>query len=95
MNENVCKQHADDSLKFMQYNARDMYRGLIIFQTMFNITRTGKIDEETIMKMAKPRCGNKDFDMQFSSSRFLNLKKNDFSNTRISHSLFLLLFYIL
>ena len=42
MNENVCKQHADDSLKFMQNNARDIYRGLVIFQTMFNITRTGR-----------------------------------------------------
>jgi hypothetical protein len=42
MNENVCKQHADDSLKFMQNNARDIYRGLVIFQTMFNITRTGE-----------------------------------------------------
>lgn len=41
MNENVCKQHADDSLKFMQNNARDIYRGLVIFQTMFNITRSG------------------------------------------------------
>lgn len=42
MNDNVCKQHADDSLKFMQNNARDIYRGLVIFQTMFNITRSGK-----------------------------------------------------
>lgn len=41
MNDNVCKQHADDSLKFMQNNARDIYRGLVIFQTMFNITRSG------------------------------------------------------
>jgi hypothetical protein len=68
----------------MQNNARDMYRGLVIFQTMFNITKTGKIDEETIMKMAKPRCGNKDFDLHFSSSRFINLKKNDFSKLLIS-----------
>ena len=104
MNENVCKQHADDSLKFMQNNARDIYRGLVIFQTMFNITRTGeiiflkmlyvcfhlkvfrkflgKIDEDTIMKMAKPRCGNKDFDLQFSSSKFLRFKTNDYSNVK-------------
>lgn len=83
MNENVCKQHADDSLKFMQNNARDIYRGLVIFQTMFNITRTGKIDEETIMKMAKPRCGNKDFDLQFSSSKFLSFRTNDYSKFKI------------
>ena len=79
MNENVCKQHADDSLKFMQNNARDIYRGLLIFQTMFNITRSGTIDDETIMKMAKPRCGNKDFDLQFSSSKFLSFRNSDFS----------------
>ena len=82
MNENVCKQHVDDSLKFMQNNARDIYRGLLIFQTMFNITRSGKIDEDTIMKMAKPRCGNKDFDLQFSSSKFLSFRTNDFSKTQ-------------
>jgi hypothetical protein len=35
------------------------------------------------MKMAKPRCGNKDFDLHFSSSRFLNLKKNDYSTYKI------------
>jgi hypothetical protein len=79
MNEDVCKQHADDSLKFMQNNARDMYRGLIIFQTMFNITKTGKIDDQTIMQMSKPRCGNKDFDLQFSSVKFSLQKTVDFS----------------
>jgi hypothetical protein len=79
MNENLCQQHADDSLKFMQNNARDMYRGLLIFQTMFNITRTGKIDEETIMQMSKPRCGNKDFDLHFNSLKFSSHKTNDFS----------------
>ena len=57
----------------MQNNARDMYRGLLIFQTMFNITRTGKIDEETIMQMSKPRCGNKDFDLHFNSLKFSDL----------------------
>ena len=31
------------------------------------------------MKMAKPRCGNKDFDLQFSSSKFLRFKTNDYS----------------
>lgn len=79
INEDVCKQHADDSLKFMQNNARDMYRGLIIFQTMFNITKTGKIDDQTIMQMSKPRCGNKDFDLQFSSVKFLTQRTVDFS----------------
>lgn len=29
--------------------------------------------------MAKPRCGNKDFDLQFSSSKFLRFKTNDYS----------------
>jgi hypothetical protein len=80
MNDNVCKQHADDSLKFMKNNARDIYRGLVIFQTMFNITKSGKIDESTIIKMEKPRCGNKDFDFQFTRSKFFNVIKNDFSN---------------
>lgn len=41
--------------------------------------KIGKIDEDTILKMAKPRCGNKDFDMQFSSSKFLSFRTNDFS----------------
>lgn len=31
------------------------------------------------MKMAKPRCGNKDFDLQFHSSKFLSSKTNDYS----------------
>jgi hypothetical protein len=35
------------------------------------------------MKMAKPRCGNKDFDLQFSSSKFLRFKTNDYSKKRI------------
>lgn len=34
------------------------------------------------MKMAKPRCGNKDFDLQFSSSKFLSFRTNDYSKKK-------------
>jgi len=59
--KNVCFFKVFRANDFLSKHSDKMRIGLILFQKMFNLTETGKINTNSIVKMGTPRCGNEDF----------------------------------
>jgi hypothetical protein len=62
--KNVCFYKVFRANDFLSKHSDKMRTGLILFQKMFNLTETGKINTNSIVKMGMPRCGNEDLSVK-------------------------------
>ena len=76
MNKNLCYSRTQSANQFLRHHAKQMRKGLILFEEMFNLPSKGKISSEHIVKMGSPRCGNQDIEIR---SKKFRIKKIDYS----------------